>query len=218
MTRFDVVSLFPEMLLPFFGSVVGRAEKAGRIGIQAHQLRDFADNKWKKVDGPPAGGGPGLVLACQPLFAAAAKLAPRRRAKTAVVAMTPRGESFTQKAAQHFAESFDRFVIFCGRYEGFDERFIEAKVTHEVCVGQAVVSGGELPAAFFIDAVARLLPGVLGAAESLAEESFSPALGGRKEYPQFTAPARFRGRSIPPVLLSGDHAAVAAWRRGQLKS
>lgn len=219
MLRYDIITLFPEMFASVFETgVLARAVKLKKIEIRLHQLRDFTKNKHRKVDDRIFGGGAGMLLQCQPLFDAVKKVRGQSQKEIPVIYFTPRGVKFTQIIAEKFVAKFDRMILVCGRYEGVDQRFIDACVTHEVSLGDFVLTGGELPAAVFIDAVSRLLPGVVGKKESVAEESFSSALDRKKEYPHFTRPENFRGMKVPRILCEGDHAKIRAWRRGKLET
>ena len=208
MMRIDVVTLFPEFFSgPLEVSILGRARRAGVVEVQAHNLRDYTDDPHRTVDDAPYGGGPGMVLKPEPLFAAVEAL--RGGGAPAVVLFTPQGEPLEQGKVQALARR-EHLVLICGRYEGVDERVREALVTHEISLGDFVLSGGELPALVLIDAVVRLLPGAVGNEQSPAADSFSDGL---LEHPHYTRPAVFRDRAVPPELVVGDHAAVARWRR-----
>jgi tRNA (guanine37-N1)-methyltransferase len=206
--RIDVVTLFPKMFAgPFDESIVARARAAGALEIALHDLRSWAPDKHHVVDDSPYGGGAGMVLKPEPLARAIRSV---RGDDGHVVLMSAQGALFDQAAARRLA-GLPHLVLVAGHYEGVDERVIESDVNEELSVGDVVVTGGELPAMIVIDAVARLLPGVIDAA-SLEHESHT---GGLLEGPQYTRPPQFEGREVPPVLLSGDHAAVAMWRRAQ---
>ncbi len=208
--RIDVITLFPRMFTgPFEESIIKRAIDAGLVEIVLHNLRDWGIGKHRTVDDCPHGGGPGMVLMCEPLFAAVEAV--KGEAEVPVVLLSPQGRLFTQKVAREFA-AYDRMILICGHYEGVDERVCEHLVTDEISIGDYVLTGGELPAMVVIDAVVRLIPGVLGAKESAFEDSHT---GGLLEYPQYTRPASFRGWEVPEVLLSGHHAEIARWRRRQ---
>ncbi|MCF7856685.1 tRNA (guanosine(37)-N1)-methyltransferase TrmD, partial [Candidatus Gracilibacteria bacterium] len=198
-------------------SILARAQKLKKIDVRFYQLRDFAKNKWKKVDDKPFGGGAGMVMACQPLFAAVKKIRGRSKKKIPVIYFSPRGKKFDQPMAEKFVAEFDRIILVCGHYEGVDQRFIDALVDFEISIGDFVLTGGELPALVFIDAVSRLIPGVVGKDESVAEESFSKRLDRKKEYPHFTRPEVFRGLKVPEVLLGGDHKKIREWRMKRTK-
>ncbi len=206
--RASVLTLFPQMFPgPLGGSLAGRALAAGRWRCEAHDLRAQASDRHRTVDDTPFGGGAGMVM--RPDIAAAAidSVADDR----ALIYVTPRGRRFTQAEAQRLAAG-PGVIVLCGRYEGVDQRVIEARAAEEVSIGDYVLSGGELAAMVLLDACVRLLPGVMGASASAEEESFSHGL---LEYPHYTRPADWSGREVPPVLLSGDHAAIAAWRQAQ---
>lgn len=208
--RFDVVTLFPEALSPYLAaSILGRAQQAGLVEVHLHQLRDYSTDPHRKVDDRPFGGGPGMVLSCQPVVDAVEaieKLDPRPALR---VLTTPQGRRFDQQAAREISQA-QRVLILCGHYEGFDERIVEILRPVEISLGDFVLTGGELAALAIIDSAARLLPGVLGCGESAGDESFC---GGLLEYPQYTRPQSYRGLSVPSVLLSGHHGEVEKWRR-----
>lgn len=214
---FDILTLFPEALEPYASaSILGRAQKSKKISIELLNFRDFSRDRHHKVDDTPFGGGVGMVLKPEPLFDAVAALKKKRKGKkTRVLLMSPRGKTFTQKVARDFAKKYNNLILIAGRYEGFDERVVENIVDEEISVGDYVLSGGELPALTVAEAVARLLPGVLGKDESSADESHSEE--GVLEYPQYTKPADFRGMKVPPVLLSGNHAEITKWRAAHKK-
>lgn len=205
---FDILTLFPEFFdSPLKQSVVGKALARGVIRVACHNLRDFTEDRHRTTDDYPYGGGHGMVMKVEPMVRAIEALkASRPEAK--VIMTTPQGERFTQKTAAEFA-SMGTLVIVCGRYEGYDER-IRGFADREVSVGDYVLSGGEIPALVMIDAVSRLIPGVLGEIGSSESDSFSAGL---LEYPQYTRPEEFRGLSVPEVLLSGNHALIDRWRR-----
>ena len=207
--RIDVVTIFPGMFAgPLDESIVGRARGRGLVEIGVHDLRDYTTDRHRTTDDAPYGGGAGMVMRPEPLFAAVEAI---RTPEADVVLLTPQGRVFNQTLAREL--SARRHLIFlCGRYEGFDERVREHLATDELSIGDYVLTGGELPALVVIDAVVRLLPGVLGSDESLAEESHTTGL---LEYPHFTRPPELRGWTVPDVLLSGNHAAIARWRREQ---
>ena len=209
--RASVITLFPELFPgPLGASVIGRGLGEGRWSLEATNLRDFSVDKYRTVDDTPAGGGPGMVLKPDILAAAIDAVAPAGDPRPRLL-MSPRGTPFTQARA-HALATGPGAVIVCGRFEGVDQRVIEARNLEEVSIGDYVLAGGEVAAMVLIEAVVRLLPGVLGAALSQADESFE---NGLLEYPQFTRPQSFEGRDIPAVLISGDHAKVEAWRREQ---
>jgi len=187
-------------------SIIKRAKKKGKADIRVHNLRDWTDDKHRKVDDKPFGGGPGMVIKPQPLFDAVSDLKGR---SSRVVLMTPQGRRFDQAAAKRIAGAA-HIIVVCGHYEGVDERFRRKCVTDEISIGDFVLTGGEIPAMALVDCVVRLIPGVVGDEESLEFESFSAGL---LEYPQYTRPADFRGLKVPRVLLSGDHNKIDAWRK-----
>ena len=208
--RLDVLSLAPQAFAPLLElGVIGRAFAAGIAELHLHNPRDFATDKYRKVDDIPYGGGAGMVLKPEPVYAAleAVPVLPRRK----VLLMSPQGQPFKQADLQRWAESCDQLVMLCGHYEGFDER-IRPLADEEVSLGDFVLTGGELPAMTIINGVVRLLPGTVGTAASLVEESHSDWL---LEHPHYTRPAEFRGMTVPDVLRSGDHAAIEDWRQAQ---
>ena len=210
--RIDVLTLFPEMFAAVLGSsIVSRACEAGVVDIAVTNIRDFAADRYRKVDDAPFGGGPGMVMMCQPVFDAVEHLRALAAPPGRVILMCPQGRPLTQAAARELA-GLDRMILLAGHYEGFDERIRAALADDEISLGDFVLSGGEIPALAVIDAVVLLLPGALGCTQSTHEESFS---GGLLEYPQYTRPREFRGMSVPDVLLGGDHAKIAAWRQEQ---
>ena len=206
--RASVLTLFPGMFPgPLGQSLAGRAMETGVWSLSVTNIRDFAQDRHRTVDDTPFGGGAGMVLRPDIVDAAVASVVDDRP----VVCLTPRGRRFTQDDARRFA-SGPGVVLLCGRYEGIDQRVIDARSMLEISIGDYVLSGGELAAQVVLDSVVRLLPGVMGAADSAEEESFSEGL---LEYPHYTRPAEWQGRAVPEVLLSGHHAAVAAWRRAE---
>ncbi len=209
--RIDVVSVFPEMVEQVTRQGMPRiAVETGALQLQAHDLRDYSENRWRRVDDRPYGGGPGMVMEAGPVAAAVtdAKASP---CKALVVLLSPQGERFDQRWAERLAQEPD-LVLVCGRYEGLDERFVQAEVDFELSLGDFVLSGGELAAMVVVDAIARLLPGVLGHAASAVNDSFSAGL---LDHPHYTRPETWRGQPVPEVLLSGDHARIARWRLQQ---
>ena len=210
--RFDVVSLFPEVFEPVFkAGVVGRAIGRGLVELHAHDLREHTHDRHRQVDDVPYGGGPGMVLKPEPLFEAIEAIRAENRGP--VILLEPWGEPFTQQIARELAAE-PGLVIVCGRYEGIDDRVREKLADREISIGDYVLSGGEIPAMVVIDAVSRLLPGVLGDEESLSGDSFTADLLG---HPQYTRPAEFRGLRVPEVLLSGNHREIEAWRQAQAR-
>jgi len=213
--RFDVLTLFPELFEPFFkNGITRRAYETGLVDVHLHNPRDFAEGNYKRVDDRPFGGGPGMVMMAEPLMAAL-QAAQRQRSQPApVLLFTPTGKPFTQAMVEHWAQS-QGAVLICGRYEGIDQRFINACVDEEYSLGDFVLSGGELPAITLLDAVARLQPGVLGDEDSHHLDSFNPALDGLLDCPHYTRPESWQGETVPEVLLSGHHAQIEQWRREQ---
>lgn len=206
--RASVLTLFPEMFPgPMALSLAGKALSAGVWSLQAVNIRDFASDRHRTVDDTPFGGGAGMVMRADVVDAALASVADGRP----TVFLTPRGRALRQGDVQRYAAGAG-VVLLCGRYEGVDQRVIDAHRMEEISIGDYVLSGGELPALVLLDAVVRLLPGVMGAAQSAVEESFAEPL---LEYPHYTRPAEWQGRCVPEVLLSGHHGAVAAWRRAE---
>lgn len=191
-------------------SMLGRAQANGLIEIRVHNIRDYTDNKHRKADDYPFGGGAGLVMMAQPIYDCMEAVLEGGSARR--ILMTPRGRTLNQKIARALSEE-DRLVLLCGHYEGVDERVMEI-IDDEISVGDYVLTGGELPAMVLIDCVSRLIPGVLGSEDSAADESFSVDL---LEYPQYTRPASFRGMDVPEILLNGHHAKIQAWRQEQAK-
>ena len=210
--RIDVLTLFPEVIQPYVtASILGRAQDAGTTEIHVHQLRDYTQDPHGKVDDRTFGGGPGMVLCCQPVcdaVDAVEALDPRPAHR---VLFTPQGAKYDQTIASRFAQC-QRLVLICGHYEGHDERIAELLEPEEISLGDFVMTGGEIAALAVVDSVVRLLPGGLGNAASTDSESFQD---GRLEYPQYTRPREYRGKAVPDVLLSGNHAEIEAWRREQ---
>jgi len=209
--KIDVITLFPAMFAgPLDESIIMRARKAGLLELRIHNLRDWTHDRHKTVDDRPFGGGPGMLLKPEPIFEAVESL---QRAETRVILLSPSGRKFDQSIARELASERDLLFI-TGHYEGFDERVRDGLADDELSIGDYVLTNGALPAMVVIDAVARLLPGVLGDDESSREESFSAAL---LEYPQYTRPAEFRGMRVPDVLVSGNHAEIENWRHEQAR-
>ena len=210
--RFHVLTLFPQMILDGLNtSITGRAIQNGILSVDAVNIRDFAENKYMKVDDYPYGGGAGLVMQPGPVCSAYKSVTERIGKKPRVVYMTPQGYPFTQQMAQEFAQEED-LCILCGHYEGIDERALEKIVTDYVSIGDYVLTGGELPAMVMVDAISRLVPGVLHNNVSAEFESFQDNL---LEYPQYSRPEEWHGKKVPPVLMSGHHANIEKWRREQ---
>ncbi len=222
---FDIITIFPDFFAgPFDHGIVRRARAAGLADIRIHDLRNFTTDKHRTVDDRPFGGDEGMVLKPEPIFAAVESLfsdqPAEERRQTAVVLLSAQGRLLNQRVAQELAQR-PRVVLLCGRYEGVDERVAEHLATMELSIGEYILSGGELAAAVVVDTVTRLLPGALGDARSAVEESFAThpdatvSAGGILDCPHYTRPADFRGRKVPEVLLSGNHAEVRRWRRRQ---
>ena len=210
--RIDVLTLFPEVMLPYLSaSIMARAAAAGVVDFHTHQLRDYASGPHRKVDDRPFGGGPGMVMFCQPVCDAVADIEAKDQRKALRILLTPQGRPFCQDDARRFARA-DRLLLICGHYEGFDERIIELLQPEEVSIGDFIMTGGELAALAVTDSVVRLLPGALGSDESTDSESFEDGL---LEYPQYTRPRAYAGLSVPDVLLSGNHADIEAWRQAE---
>ena len=207
--KIDVLTLFPAMFAgPLDESIIKRARTNGLLDLKIHDLRDWTHDRHKTVDDKPFGGGPGMLMKVEPLFEAVESL---KREGTKVILLSPSGRKFDQSIARELAKEKDLLLV-TGHYEGFDERVRETLADDELSIGDYVLTNGALPAMVVIDAVTRLLPGVLGKDESSLDESFSAGL---LEYPQYTRPAEFRGMKVPEVLLSGNHAGIEKWRRKQ---
>lgn len=208
--RIDIVTLFPAMLQGALQeTILGRAQREGHARIHAHQLRDWATDKHRTVDDRPYGGGPGMVLKCEPMFDAVEAVRAMDPKPGKVVLMSPGGRVFTQRVAEEYA-ALDRLILVSGHYEGFDQRIVEHLADEELSIGDYVLTNGTLAAMAVIDAVVRLLPGVLGNEDSAGSDSFSEGL---LEGPQYTRPPEFRGWTVPEVLLSGHHGQILNWRK-----
>lgn len=208
----DIVTIFPGMVEPALAEgVVGRARAKGLVDVRARDLREYTTDKHRVVDDVSFGGGPGMVMKPEPLFRAIEGISAERGAPTAVILTTPQGRRFSHAEAERFSR-MERLIIICGRYEGVDERVADALVTDEISIGDYVLTGGELPALVVVDAVVRLVPGVVGDDASVVADSF---VDGLLDYPHYTRPADFRGMKVPDVLLSGHHAEIARWRHEQ---
>lgn len=205
----DIITLFPESLDPYLqASVIGKARQAGLVEIRLHNLREYTSDRHRTTDSEPYGGGGGMVLRPEPLFAAVEALS---GGEARVVLLTPQGRRFEHAVAEELAQ-FERLILIAGRYEGVDERVRQHLVQDEISIGDYVLTGGEIPALTVVDAVVRLIPGALGSEVASREDSYSTGL---LEGPHYTRPEDFRGWRVPEVLLSGDHARIAAWRREQ---
>lgn len=211
----DVLTLFPGLFNGFLSeSILKRAIDAGLIAVRLWNPRDWAGGKHRQVDDRPFGGGPGMVLMAPPVVAAVEAVRGMGESPGRLLALTPQGRRLDQALVRDLATS-PRIVLLCGRYEGFDERILEALDPEQVSIGDYVLSGGEVAAMVVIDAVMRLIPGALGDLESAVDESFGAGTGGGLEYPHYTRPREYRGRSVPEVLLNGNHAEIDRWRREQ---
>lgn len=211
--RFDVLTLFPEIFSGYLSqSILKHAQERGLVEVHLWNIRDWAKGKRKNVDDRPYGGGPGMVLMCEPVVAAVEAVQAQAQPPGHLVMLTPSGERLTQSLVGQLAQ-YPRLLLLCGRYEGFDERIRLLLRPHEISIGDYVCNGGEVPAMVIIDTVIRLVPGVLGKSESLIEESHAEP--GLVEYPQYTRPRVFRGLEVPEILLSGNHQKIAEWRRQQ---
>jgi tRNA (guanine37-N1)-methyltransferase len=210
--QFDIVTIFPRMIEAALAEgIVARALQRGLLRVKVRDLRDFTEDRHRTVDDVPYGGGPGMVMKPEPIFRAVEAIAGEGGAPQAIVLVSPHGRQFTQAEAARLS-SLDRVTILCGRYEGIDDRVREGLATEELSIGDFVVSGGELPALIIIDAVARLIPGVVGDEDSVAGDSFSRGL---LDFPHFTRPAEYRDLKVPDVLVSGHHGEIRKWRKRQ---
>lgn len=210
--RYHILTLFPEMVMQgLHASIIGRAADRGVISLEAVNIRDYADNEYGKVDDYPYGGGAGMVMQAEPIYRAYKAVADRLERPPRVLHMTPQGQVFTQRMAEEFAREED-LIFLCGHYEGIDERVLQEIVTDHVSIGDYVLTGGELPAMVMIDAISRMVPGVLSNRESAMFDSFQDGL---LEYPQYSRPREWHGREVPEILLSGHHANVEKWRHEQ---
>ena len=217
--RIDILTLFPEMFEPVLrASILGRAREGGFASYHVHNIRDWADDKHDKVDDRPFGGGPGMVMMCQPLYDAVLAVEAMHETPAQRIVLSPQGEPLRQSTVEQLADK-PRLLLIAGHYEGIDERVIDELDPLQLSVGDYVLSGGELPAMVLTDAVVRLLPGVLGHDQSAAQDSFTPrGPAGQRllDCPHYTRPRVWNGRSVPEVLLSGDHQAVDAWRAAMM--
>lgn len=208
--KISIITLFPEMFEgPFAHSMLWKAQKDGLFELEIVPLREYGEGPRKTVDDTPYGGGAGMVLKCEPVFAAVEKIK-QKSPNAKVIMMTPRGRRYSQVEAKRLSK-LDELIVLCGHYEGFDERILSI-VDEEISMGDFVLTGGEIPAMALVDSVVRLVPGVLGHADSAHEESFSAGL---LEYPQYTRPEEFRDMKVPEILKSGNHAEIAKWRKAQ---
>jgi tRNA (guanine37-N1)-methyltransferase len=213
--RFDVITLFPELFAPFLTSgITRRAFESKQVDVRLWQLRDFAPGNYRRIDDRPFGGGPGMVMLAEPLQQCLLRIQSERNDEAPVVMFSPIGQALNQASVAQWAGSSGA-VLICGRYEGIDQRFIDAHVTQHISLGDFVLSGGEIAALALLDAVARLQSGVLGDEQSHQQDSFSPALGGLLDCPHYSRPEVWQGRAVPPELLSGHHAQIEQWRHNQ---
>jgi len=207
--RFDILTLFPEVFLPFLrASMLGIAEQKGLVEYHLHDIRDYSPDRHRKVDDRPYGGGPGMVMRCEPVFNCVEAIRAKAKDSGRLVMLTPQGRVFDHRMALDFSRS-GRLIVLCGHYEGYDERIREGLEPEEVSVGDYVLSGGEAAAMVVVDATVRLVPGVLGDEGSAQQESFA---NGLLEYPQYTRPPDYRAMHVPEVLLSGHHEQIRRWR------
>lgn len=217
MMRFDIMTLFPEFVDRILSeSIIGRARKSGAIDVNTYNIRDYSEDKNRRVDDTPYGGGKGMLMAAPPIYncyRAVIDSAPDAgELRTRVIFMSPKGKVLRQKRARELAADYDRLIILCGHYEGVDQRIIDEIVDEEISIGDYVLTGGEVPACILVDAVARMVNGVLSAPECFESESLTD---GRLEYPQYTRPYEFHGVKVPDVLISGHHANIDKWRTEQ---
>jgi len=213
--RFDLITLFPELFEPFLKiGITRRAFESGQVDVHLTNPRDFALGNYRRVDDRPFGGGPGMVMMAEPLEQALISIRAQRKDKAPVVLFSPIGERLDHAAVERWSNS-EGAILLCGRYEGIDQRFIDAHVDVQISLGDFVLSGGELPAMTLLDAVARLQPGVLSDEASHIQDSFNPALDGLLDCPHYTRPEEWAGQPVPAVLLSGHHENIERWRREQ---
>jgi len=207
--KFDILTLFPELISSYFeDSLLKRAREKNLISINLHQLRDYALDKHKQVDDSPFGGGDGMLLRVDVLGLAVEKISEMNSVKPYVIYLSPQGEKLNNKTARALSKK-ERVLLVCGRYEGVDQRFIDLYVDEEISIGDYVLSGGELPAAVFVDTVSRFIPGVVGKEGSVTSDSLENS---RLKYPQYTKPRTYKGLDVPEVLLSGNHSKIEKWR------
>lgn len=208
--KIDIMTLFPEMCEAVLNeSILGRAQKSGKVELCCHNIRDFANNKHNKVDDTPYGGGMGMLMAAEPIYNCYKSLCDKSNPKPHLIFMSPKGKTLTQQRVVELS-GLERIVLLCGHYEGVDERVLEEIVDEQISIGDFVLTGGELPALCLADAICRMLPGVLSDSLCFEDESH---FSGLLEYPQYTRPVEWNGRTVPQVLLSGNHAEIAKWRR-----
>lgn len=211
--RIDIITLFPEMFAPVLGeSIIGRAQKSGAVEIQTHQLRDYALDKHRRVDDTPYGGGMGMLMKAEPIALCFEAICEEISTRPHFVYMSPQGKTLRQQRLRELAETTENICILCGHYEGVDQRVLDRYIDEEISIGDYVLTGGEIPAMVFADALCRMVPGVLTNNACFTEESH---FGGLLEYPQYTKPAEWRGMAVPEILLSGHHQNIEKWRREQ---
>lgn len=209
--RIDIITLFPEMFTPVLGdSIIGRAQKSGALEIHCHQLRDFAFDKHRRVDDTPYGGGNGMLMKAEPIALCFESICEKIGKRPYFVYMSPQGKTLTQQRLKQIADDMENVCILCGHYEGVDQRLLDEFIDEEISIGDYVLTGGELPAMVFTDALSRMVPGVLSNNECFTEESH---FNGLLEHPQYTKPSEWRGKEVPPVLLSGHHANIEKWKK-----
>ncbi len=214
--QFDIITIFPHIFKSYFSeSIIARAQKEKLIQIKVHNLRDYSQDKHKRVDDTPYGGGAGMVMKVSPLYRAV-EVIKKEKPKAKVILFSAKGQKYTQVDARRLAKGND-LIFICGRYEGVDERVVKHLADEELSVGNYVLTGGEIPAMVVLDSVARLIPGVLGNPKSLEEESFNVNTKTTLEYPQYTKPKEFRGWKVPEILLSGNHEKIEQWRKEKSK-
>jgi len=217
--QIDILTLFPDMFTgPLTESMLKRGQESGALSLKIHDMRAHAEGKHRQCDDQPYGGGAGMLMMAEPIVKCIEAVSGERVAgsKPHCIYLSPRGQRLTQKKVEELAQK-PWLLLLAGHYEGIDQRVIDGWIDEEISIGDYVLTGGELPAMVLVDAVARHVPGVLGKQESAEEESFSPALGGKKEYPHYTRPEDFRGMKVPEVLLSGNHKKIDEWRKSQLR-
>ena len=212
--RFDILTIFPSMMKGYLKEgVISREIKKSTITVKFHDIRKYSKDRHHKVDDTPYGGGAGMLMTPQPIYDCIKAV--KKKNKGPVIYMSPKGKTFTHKMARRMSK-LPEVILLCGRYEGIDQRVIDLCVDEEISIGKYVLTGGELPAMVILDAVTRLLPNALGNENSVEEETFSEALGGKKEYPHYTKPREFMGRAVPNVLLNGNHKEIEEWRKKQV--
>lgn len=215
---YSIVTIFPELFDSFLAtSFIQRGIAKKLIQVELYNPRDYSADKHKKVDDSPYGGGAGMVMACQPLVDCIEDIKKKAKSqKIRTIYLSPKGKVLSHKGSQKLSQ-YDHLILVCGRYEGIDQRVIDLVIDEEISIGKYVLSGGEIPAMVIMEATARFIPDFVGKGDSVAHDSFSEALEGKKEYPHYTRPEEFRGRKVPEVLLSGHHEEIEKWRKSQLK-